>query len=286
VETRAPQRVFQAVSGLTKPTSQEYSCNKRRSIPDMTRPTTCVLAVAIATSTGCVDDSVRHHAKPDAGMLESAADATPCTKQMFFEDHDADGHGDPNALVMACEQPANTVTVGDDCNDHNAAIHPGATEVCDAVDNDCNAGTVETCPAGCTAVRRPAPDDAHIYLFCTNATNWPNARSFCANAGFQLLEIDDTAENAFVTSEAMARLNLAGAPIHIGANDGAQAGTWQWAGGEVFWVGFNPGQPVNNRFAAWKPGEPNNSDRCVELRSDGAWYDNGCGDNQRFVCRK
>ncbi|MFO1421386.1 MAG: putative metal-binding motif-containing protein [Candidatus Competibacteraceae bacterium] len=36
-----------------------------------------------------------------------------------------------------------------DCNDSAAAIHPGAAEVCDRQDNDCNPTTVERCPLGC-----------------------------------------------------------------------------------------------------------------------------------------
>lgn len=252
----------------------------------MTRPTTCVLAVALAASSGCVDDSVRHHSRPDAGIIESTIDATACTKKMFFDDRDGDGHGDPGSITMACDQPANTVAMADDCNDHNKDIHPGAAESCDGIDNDCNASTLETCPAGCTVARRPPPDDAHAYLFCTTATNWPNARAACTNAGFQLVEIDSAAENTFVTTEAGTRLNLGAAPIHIGANDGTTLGTWEWAGGNAFWSGFANGAPVNAAFAAWKGGEPNNTDRCAELRSDGAWYDNSCGDNQRFVCRK
>src|SRR5439155_27367112 len=124
-----------------------------------------------------------------------------CAKKMFFIDQDGDGHGDPNNVVMACEKPPGTVTVGDDCNDHDLNTFPGARELCDGRDNDCNAATVEVCPTGRTAVRRPAPDDAHVYLFCTNATSWTNARTFCTTNGYHLVEIDSDAENQFVLAE-------------------------------------------------------------------------------------
>jgi hypothetical protein len=47
-------------------------------------------------------------------------------------DSDGDGH-----QAASCG--------GDDCNDGDASIHPGAAEVCDGVDNDCNGGTDEGC---------------------------------------------------------------------------------------------------------------------------------------------
>ncbi|QQS63522.1 MAG: putative metal-binding motif-containing protein [Chitinophagaceae bacterium] len=39
---------------------------------------------------------------------------------------------------MACTAPIGFVTNSGDCDDSNPAINPGATEVCDGLDNDCD----------------------------------------------------------------------------------------------------------------------------------------------------
>ena len=56
----------------------------------------------------------------------------------WYEDADEDGAGDPNVIVEACAPPTNYVANADDCDETNSAIYPGATEVCDSVDNDCD----------------------------------------------------------------------------------------------------------------------------------------------------
>ncbi|NQW61898.1 MAG: hypothetical protein HQ461_03630, partial [Deltaproteobacteria bacterium] len=57
----------------------------------------------------------------------------------FFIDADGDGHGDPAAPVVGCAAPAGSVASGDDCNDADAAVAPGAPEVAgDEIDQNCD----------------------------------------------------------------------------------------------------------------------------------------------------
>ena len=56
----------------------------------------------------------------------------------FYVDNDLDGFGDINSPVYGCTQPAGAVLDSTDCDDTNASVYPGAIEVCDGLDNDCN----------------------------------------------------------------------------------------------------------------------------------------------------
>jgi MYXO-CTERM domain-containing protein len=56
----------------------------------------------------------------------------------FYLDVDRDGEGDPATEVEACDAPAGHVSTPGDCDDTNASIFPGALEVCDGLDQDCN----------------------------------------------------------------------------------------------------------------------------------------------------
>lgn len=52
---------------------------------------------------------------------------TACTPQAFYLDGDHDGFGNPSAKVLTCLQPMGYVANNLDCDDLDAAAHPGQT---------------------------------------------------------------------------------------------------------------------------------------------------------------
>ena len=60
----------------------------------------------------------------------------------FYRDADSDTYGNPASSEEACSAPAGYVADSSDCDDGRATVNPGAAEVCDELDNDCD-GTVD-----------------------------------------------------------------------------------------------------------------------------------------------
>ncbi|MBN2800899.1 MAG: hypothetical protein JXX28_17310 [Deltaproteobacteria bacterium] len=58
----------------------------------------------------------------------------------WFADLDRDGHAGSVITVDACEAPAGYLEEADDCDDLDASTYPGAEELCDGADNDCDGG--------------------------------------------------------------------------------------------------------------------------------------------------
>ncbi len=61
----------------------------------------------------------------------------------WYADADGDGYGDSSTATLACQPPDGHVDQPGDCDDAATAVHPGAEEVCNQVDDDCDGQTDE-----------------------------------------------------------------------------------------------------------------------------------------------
>lgn len=56
----------------------------------------------------------------------------------WYADIDNDGYGDPLDSTKSCTMPVNYINENSDCDDNMPSTHPGAAEICDEMDNDCD----------------------------------------------------------------------------------------------------------------------------------------------------
>lgn len=99
----------------------------------------CQAATLVCSTNSLAGDEVCNGLDDDCdGMVdEKAVDATS-----WYRDNDGDGYGDVGQSLTACTQPAGYEPLFGDCDDQDAKIAPGARELCDGRDNDCD-GTVD-----------------------------------------------------------------------------------------------------------------------------------------------
>ena len=79
----------------------------------------------------------------------------------LLRDADDDGYGDASSPMSACSAPEGHTDNDVDCDDTDSSIHPGAPEVCDGIDNDCDSATDEGAAEDATTWFRDADGDGY-----------------------------------------------------------------------------------------------------------------------------
>lgn len=59
-------------------------------------------------------------------------------QNVYYLDFDGDGFGNNNSTTLACSVPSGYSSNNTDCNDNSAVAYPGATELCNLQDDDCD----------------------------------------------------------------------------------------------------------------------------------------------------
>ncbi|MCE3297344.1 MAG: hypothetical protein K0R65_3058 [Crocinitomicaceae bacterium] len=94
------------------------------------------------TETGCSPTTLTNPVLIGMDCSDFASDIHPNT--VWYEDADGDFHGNPDNFEVGCTSTfAQSTLTYDDCDDGEASIYPGAPELCDAFDNNCNGETNE-----------------------------------------------------------------------------------------------------------------------------------------------
>jgi hypothetical protein len=100
-----------------------------------------------------------------------SVELAPCNGLTWYRDADGDGYGDASITMVYCSQPYGYVADNTDCNDASAVSYPGAVEICNNIDDDCDVTVDESCitpPTNDNRATAKLIQNASLYPACNN----------------------------------------------------------------------------------------------------------------------
>ncbi|XP_038078467.1 macrophage mannose receptor 1-like [Patiria miniata] len=115
----------------------------------------------------------------------------------------------------------------------------------------------------------------YVSLLAQERRDWNQAEEFCHERGGHLASIHSEDDNNYILN--LIGDNLVGQSYWIGLREYAVEGDYKWCDGSAV------------DYTRWRPNEPNDgggSEQCAELKPDGTWNDENCGEAVPFICMK
>ena len=137
----------------------------------------------------------------------------------FFRDRDGDGFG-TDTTVEACEVPPGFAAQAGDCDDSREVVYPGAPEVCDKLDNDCDrvvdANVVPRDHASIVAALASVPDSAPFTEICVGPGTYQETIHLVGPRQIGITASDGPAVTTFAVAGALPQVTFEGDETQTG----------------------------------------------------------------------